>query len=456
MIQETRIVHLNRRYASRGDYVLYWMQASQRAECNHALEKAVTEANGLRLPLVVFFGITEEFPGANERHYFFMLQGLQEVKRDLEKRGIQMVIRRVSPDAGAIEMSKRAALLVTDRGYLRIQRAWRDHVAQSIKCPMLQVESDVVIPVEEVSGKEEYAARTIRPKIKRLLHDYLVPLKNNSILLDSLVMEFESFDISNVENAISRLNIDRSVKRVAGYDGGTIIANQRLELFLSEKLQHYNELRNDPSQDATSVLSAYLHFGQISPLYIALRVLERGGQGADALLEELIVRRELSMNYAFYNQDYDSLAGIPEWALRTLKKHVKDKREYTYSLEEVENAATHDPYWNAAQNEMMLTGRMHGYMRMYWGKKIIEWSRNPEEAFRTAVHLNDKYEMDGRDPNGFTGVAWCFGKHDRPWRERPIFGTVRYMSAEGLRRKFDIDAYVKKVERKKAESKKTS
>ncbi len=210
-------------------------------------------------------------------------------------------------------------------------------------------------------------------------------------------------------------------------------------------MDRYEELKNDPTKECVSNMSPFLHFGQISPLHIALRVSETDSPGKDAYLEELIVRRELSVNFVFYNKNYDAFEGLPEWAKKTLKEHEKDPREYVYTLEELENAETHDPYWNAAQREMTLRGKMHGYMRMYWGKKIIEWSRTPENAFKTAVYLNNKYELDGRGPNGFTGVAWCFGKHDRPWKERPIFGKIRYMNANGLKRKFDADGYVAKI-----------
>jgi deoxyribodipyrimidine photo-lyase len=206
-------------------------------------------------------------------------------------------------------------------------------------------------------------------------------------------------------------------------------------------------LRNDPTLDYLSHLSPYLHFGQISPLYIALKVIDTDSRGKEAFLEELIVRRELSMNFVFYNEKYDSFEAVPEWAKKTLKAHQKNKRQYTYSLEELETAQTHDAYWNAAQREMVGRGKMHGYMRMYWGKKIIEWSKTPEKAFQIALYLNNKYELDGRDPNGFTGVAWCFGKHDRPWGERPIFGNVRYMNDKGLKRKFDADRYVRMMSR---------
>jgi deoxyribodipyrimidine photo-lyase len=229
--------------------------------------------------------------------------------------------------------------------------------------------------------------------------------------------------------------------------GGTTEAKKRLRDFIKNKLDEYADLRNDPCLDATSNMSPYLHFGQISPLYIALKVMESEARGKESYLEELIVRRELSYNFVYYNNNYDKFSSLPPWAKNSLNCHARDKREYIYSLEEFEQAKTHDPYWNAAQKEMVLTGKMHGYMRMYWGKKILEWTRNPRQGFKMALYLNNKYELDGRDPNGFAGVAWCFGKHDRAWSERKVFGKIRYMNAAGLKRKFDADKYVERVDR---------
>jgi deoxyribodipyrimidine photo-lyase len=443
MIQKERIKSLNRKSISKGAYVLYWMQASQRAEYNHALEYAILEANELHQPVIVFFGITDHFPEGNERHYTFMLEGLRVVKQSLKEKGIQMVILHKSPESGAVQLAKMASLAIVDRGYLKIQKEWRNWAANRMDCPLIQVESDVIVPVEEASPKEEYAAATIRSKIHKKLRYFLVPLKEGDPIVPSLSMDFDSFDIEDIGKAISKLRIDRSIKKVTSFHGGAKEAQKHLQVFLETKLDRFPELRNDPTVDYLSHMSPYLHFGQISPLSIALKVSETGSPGAEAFLEELIVRRELSMNFVFYNEKYDSFEGAPEWAKKTLKAHQKDKRKYTYNLEELETAQTHDPYWNAAQKEMLFKGKMHGYMRMYWGKKIIEWSKTPEEAFRVALHLNNKYELDGRDPNGFTGVAWCFGKHDRPWGERPTFGNVRYMNDKGLKRKFDADEYVK-------------
>lgn len=445
MIQDSRIKYLSKHRVRRGDFVLYWMQASQRSEYNHALEYAVRRANELRKPLLVFFGLTGKFPRANLRHYFFMLQGLRQVKAALERRGIRLVIRKTSPESGAEEMGKRCSLVVVDRGYLRIQRRWRKRLAERAKCPVIQVESDVVVPIEEVSDKEEYAARTIRPRIKRLVADYLEPLVETEPAVASLDIEAESLDIEDIDGVLNGLGVDDSVTKVEDFQGGTSFAKRRFEHFLENKLDVYHEYRNDPNRDALSGMSPYLHFGQISPLYLALLASEQPGPGADAFLEELIVRRELSCNYTYYNPNYDQFEGLPQWSKMALEDHQSDPRPHLYSLEKLEGARTHDPYWNAAQEEMLLTGKMHGYLRMYWGKKILEWSKDPGEAFDRAIYLNDKYELDGRDPNSYAGVAWCFGKHDRPWSRRPVFGTVRSMTSGGLRRKFDPDAYVEKI-----------
>jgi deoxyribodipyrimidine photo-lyase len=228
--------------------------------------------------------------------------------------------------------------------------------------------------------------------------------------------------------------------------GGYSTAKHKLENFITYKLAHYDVDRNKPSLDATSGLSPYLHFGQMSPVYIAKQILlaDYSYDVKAVFLEELVVRRELSMNFCWYNPNYDSFAGLPDWAKNTLIDHAGDHRDVTYSYEQLENADTHDIYWNAAQQEMLVSGTMHNYMRMYWGKKILEWVPDPINAFEFALYLNNKYELDGRDPNSYAGIAWCFGKHDRPWATRAIFGTVRSMTASGLERKFDMKAYLMK------------
>jgi len=446
LIQRERVRPLNNENERSRDFVLYWMQAAQRAEDNHALEYAIDLANERGKPLVAFFGLTESFPEANARHYAFMLEGLAETARSLEKRGMQLAVRRGSPAEGAVRLARRADLVIVDRGYLRVEREWREAVARGINCPLIQVETNAVVPLEQASPKEEWAARTLRPKIRRQLEKYLVPLRARRIKRDSMGIRLDCFDIADAGRALGRLKIDRSVGRVAGFAGGTSEAKRRLSGFITHKLDLYPEARSDPNAGAVSGLSPYLHFGQISPLFIALEVLRSKRPAAAVYLEELIVRRELSLNFVQYNADYDRYAGVPPWAQKTLGEHEQDKRAAIYSPDELEGARTADPYWNAAQRELAATGTIHNYMRMYWGKRIIEWTRSSGEAFRTALYLNNKYAIDGRDPNSFAGVAWCFGRHDRAWPPRPVFGKVRSMTAAGLLRKFDIDAYVRKNE----------
>ena len=446
MIQSTRIKLLNDKPVQPGSFVLYWMQQSQRAEYNQALEVAIQQANALELPVVVLFGITDGYPEANERHYAFMLEGLAEVSRALTLRAIPFVVRKQSPELAAVEMAASAAILVVDRGYLRLQRQWRAYVAEHAPCQVMQVEADVIVPVETASNKEEYGARTLRPKIHKLLEEYLVPMEETELVCPYAGPAFDGLNIEDVDKVLASLDIDRTVPRVSAFRGGTQEAKRHLEDFIANRASNYDTGRNDPAQNGQSNMSAYLHFGQISPLYVALQIAAvHHDDGADAYLEEMIVRRELSMNFVTYSPSYDTIACLPEWALKTLKAHEKDPHPVQYSLSELESAQTDDIYWNAAQTEMLRTGKMHGYMRMYWGKKVLEWSATAEEGFNTLLHLNNKYFLCGRDANAYANVAWCFGKFDRPWALRPIFGNVRYMNANGLKHKFDMAGYLTRV-----------
>lgn len=435
MIDKERIKILNNKSInSNGKFVIYWMQASQRTEYNHALEYSIRRANELNKPLIVYFGITKSFPEANYRHYAFMIEGLKEVKQSLKKRNIKMIIELNNPDQGVIEISKDCVLLITDRGYLKKEIEWRNNVSNNINISFVQIETNVIVPIEEVSNKEEYSAATIRNKIHKQLDRYIKDFKYEIVENKSLVID-DNFNFDNIENYIE----DNSVLKSKYYIGGTKEAKKHLTNFIEYKMNKYGEIHNDPALDYQSNMSPYLHFGQISPLYIYKEV------NNDKYIEELLVRRELAINFIYYNQDYDSYKCIPEWAKKSLLKHKIDKREYLYNLDKLENGLTHDDYWNSAQKEMVITGKMHGYMRMYWGKKIIEWSNNPEEAYNVMVYLNNKYSIDGRDPNSYAGIAWCFGKHDRPWKERKIFGMVRYMNEEGLNRKFKMIEYITKI-----------
>ncbi len=463
-------VRLLKRSEPRGkSYILYWMQASVRSEYNHALEYAVYLANRESLPLLVTFALTDEFPEANLRHYWFLMEGLRELPEALALRGIHFSLLKGYPPAAAAYLAAAARAVVLDRGYLEIQRRWREELAETVSAPIYQVESEVVVPVEVASEKEEYTAATLRPKINRHLHRFLKPVETlplaeelrargpgllqgapvlpGEITFGQRLYRIEALDagaITSPEAVLEQLpGIDDSVAPVDWIRGGTSAAKETLRRFLDGGLEEYDEARNDPGREGQSNLSPYLHFGQISPVYIALEAQKRGGAGVGAFLEELIVRRELSMNFCFYNERYDSYDSLPEWARKSLSEHISDPRPYSYDVKTLEAAETDDPYWNAAQLEMVRSGKMHGYMRMYWGKKILEWADSPREGFRRALYLNNKYELDGRDPNSYAGVAWCFGKHDRGWPERPVFGKVRYMNANGLRRKFNrIDHYV--------------
>jgi deoxyribodipyrimidine photo-lyase len=435
----------------RASYVLYWMQQSQRAEHNPALEYAVQLANQHQRPLLVAFGLTSNYPEANARHYQFMLEGLADVSRSLHRRRIKFVVQQGHPPDVASQLAQNAVCVVCDRGYLRHQKAWRQALAVGTDRRVIQVEGDVVVPVNEVTDKREYAARTIRPKILRHLDQYLVALNTTAVQQDAAGLSVEGIDLSDVDALVASLNIDRSVSPNPDFHGGTSQARRILDRFLEERFSTYDKHRNQPQTDDVSHMSKYLHFGQISPVWLALRIQDtpshRGVRNRESFLEELIVRRELAINFCEFEPDYDHYRCLPDWARDTLERHRDDERPHRYTRTEVEDAQTHDRYWNAAMREMKVSGYMHNYMRMYWGKKILEWCNTPEYAFRTALELNNKYFIDGRDPNSYAGVAWIFGNHDRAWTERDVFGKVRYMAASGLERKCDIDGYVKKVER---------
>jgi deoxyribodipyrimidine photo-lyase len=448
IIQDTRIKLLNDREVVQGRYVLYWMQQSQRAEMNHALEYAVQEANRREQGVVVGFGLTDDYPEANLRHYAFMLDGLKETAQALNRRGIRFVLRCGSPPEVALQLGREASLIVCDRGYLGHQRAWRARVADRAHCRVVQVESDVVVPVEAASGKAEIGARTLRPRIHRQLADYLVNLPAVPVLRKTMDSDLRGLDPDDPGAILKRLKIDRRVGPVPRwFKAGTAEAKRRFGGFVKTRLERYAQSHNQPQTDDISHMSPYLHFGQISPLYLALQISNASAPRAakDAFLEELIVRRELACNFTHFTPNYDSYACLPNWAQQSLAEHCRDRHEHVYSAALLESADTHDPYWNAAMREMVCTGFMHNYMRMYWGKKILEWSRMPEEGFATTLALNNKYFLDGRDPNSYAGVAWVYGVHDRAWPSRPIFGKVRSMMASGLERKCDIHAYVRKV-----------
>jgi len=451
MIHPERLRDLNAEpIRVRGSYVVYWMQRAQRARYNHALEHAIRLANQQGLPLLAAFALTPRFPAGNRRSYAFMLEGLRQTQADLAARGIPLLLGRGEPPSILAELAAEAACVVTDRGYLRVERAWRRELARGLACRLVQVETDAVVPAEVTSNKEEYAARTIRPRIHRHLAAYLAPLEETPLErggLEHPLARAAPWDATAA--LLDDLDLPAEPRPVPSWRGGPDVARRLLDAFIADGLASYADDRNQPGSATTSGLSPYLHFGQISPLEVALRVRAQEAahpESAAAFLEELVVRRELAINMCLHHPAYDRIACLPDWARATLAEHAADPRPVAYSAAQLEAGRTHDPYWNAAQHEMRLTGKMHGYMRMYWGKKLLEWTPDPATGYDLAVALNDRYELDGRDPNGYAGVAWCFGKHDQAWKERPIFGKVRYMNARGLERKYDMAAYVERIE----------
>ncbi len=440
-------------------YVLYWMQQSQRIHFNHALDRAIQIANQKQLPLLILFVLTPGYKEANQRHYQFMLEGLKDVQTWGTKLGFNMVFKIGQPQEVLSQFLADAYALIMDQAYLKIPLKWRYDVIQYAKANNLNlwiemVDTDLIVPVHVASDKVEYGAYTIRPKLHRLLDEF-IDFKQLTVLNHHKALGITSdFNFDNLTKLMDQLGIDDSVQPNASFKGGYLEAMKHLNEFILNRLPHY-ESSSDPSTNYTSLLSPYLHFGQISSLEILQHLSLFKSQGRiedvvyEAYIEQLFVRRELAINYCYYNPGYDDFYRMTEpWAYETMKAHERDKRTYIYTLEDYVQYKTHDPYFNAAMKEMVETGFMHNYMRMYWAKKIIEWSPSFIEAYQTTLYLNNKYFIDGRDPNSYSGVAWCYGKHDRAWTERPIFGKLRYMNDKGLERKFDMQGYINKVDYK--------
>jgi deoxyribodipyrimidine photo-lyase len=432
-----------------GNAVVYWMQRAQRAVDNPALETAVQAANLLRKPVVVFFGLSPQGRRANLRHFHFLVEGLVETADRLRRGGIGFVVRR-QPNHCLLKFCEkvRPCLVIGDENPLRGAERRRQKVTVRLEAPFWTVDADVIVP-SVLLEKEHYAARTIRPKIRDQLDQFLVPVGNTHVHVPWKALR-SLYTLEPDTYLLEGLDIDRSVQPVSHLRGGTLHALRALKQFIGDALKGYARNRNHPELNETSQLSPYLHFGQISPHTVALAVQEADAPAVDkkAFLEELIVRRELAVNFVRFNPHYDSLESCEKWARRTLREHASDPRSYRYKEVSLENAETHDPLWNASQKQMVMTGWMHGYLRMYWAKKILQWTRSPEEALNICIRLNDRYELDGRDPNGYTGIAWAIGgKHDRAWGpERTVFGKIRYMSYESTSRKFDSKAYIQRIE----------
>lgn len=437
-----------------GRFVLYWAQMNRRVESNHALARAVELANELSLPVLYYEGLTCTYDYASDRMHAFILEGAPETARRLEGLGIGYCFhpRRGREDANEAlyRLAAEAACVVTDDYPAFIAARHNARVPERVKVSYEAVDSSCIVPMS-VLEKREYAAYTIRPKITRLLAEYLKPCPQSAVRRrwQGPAPEFHTpVGPQGIAGLMGECEIDHGVRPSLSYTGGRQAAEQALAHFLARNLRRYAREKNHPAAHATSDLSPYLHFGQISSLEVALaarRHAEEHRLIADDFLEELIVRRELAFNFARHTENPACLSNLPDWARQTLRKHAADHREPTYTLQQFELAGTHDALWNACQKELLLRGKIHGYYRMYWGKKIIEWSPTCQNALETMVYLHDRYALDGQDPNTYANILWCFGLHDRPWQERPVFGMIRYMSLEGMKRKTDVEAYLREI-----------
>ena len=428
-----------------GTCVVYWMQRAQRGIDNPALDVAVDAANRLRKPVVVFFAPVPFFPNANLRHYRFLNQGIPDIASALARRNIGFILRPF-PDHSLLHFCDevKPALVIGDENPMREPERWREIAARKLKVPLWTVDADVIVP-SKLLEKSRYAAHIIRPRLQSHLKTFLVASRNPQAHLAWK----KPNGIASLDPDIEITHgwpLDRSVSPASSWRGGTAEAFRLLREFVEHRLPGYGTQRNKPETDHTSRLSPYLHFGQISPITVALAVEKADAPKADkeAFLNQIITWRELAVNLVKFHPDYDSFECAEPWAHRSLAKHAGDTRPVLYTEKQLEQAETHDQLWNAAQMQMVNTGWMHNYVRMYWAKKILEWTRSPAEAHSISVYLNDKYELDGRDPNGYAGIAWAIlGKFDRPWFERPIFGQIRYMSGESTGKKFNSKEYIR-------------
>lgn len=422
------------------------MSRDQRAADNWALHFAQEYALRQRVPLAVVFCLLPVFGEATIRQYSFMLRGLAQTATRLLEVGIPFFLLEGCPTKTLPEFiaQQGIGMLITDFSPLRFRKEWVGILRSRISLPFWEVDTHNVIPVWQAWDKQEWSARTFRLKIGHLLSHYLVPfppLRKHPYPWTGAV------SIPDFDAIGERLSCDRSVPEIGHLAPGITAARETLNRFLTKGLERYAQQRNDPNAEAQSGLSPYLHFGQISAARVALEVLKQPeSKGREDFMDQLIVRRELAENFCEWNPHYDAWAGFPAWGRRELDRHRADLRPNIYSEDELELGLTGDPLWNAAQTEMVCRGTMPGYLRMYWAKKLLEWTVEPEEAHRIAIRFNDRYLLDGRDPNGYTGIAWSLGGlHDRPWNQRPVFGHIRWMSLAGAVRKFNLPAYIARV-----------
>lgn len=439
-INKNRVRKINDAPFQQGN-VLYWMSRDQRVDDNWALLTAQKIAGSNTV--TVIFNLVPQFQEATLRQYDFMLQGLVEVEQRLADYNIPLKILIGNPadTIPAVVNNENFSSVIVDFDPLNIKKQWKNEVLKKISVPVFEADANNIVPCWIASDKQEYAAYTIRKKIHRNLPEYLRNFPK--LIRQQSSEEFKN----NWQNIYNSLQINQTILPVKWLQPGEKAARRVLKEFIREKIHFYAKDRNDPNLDATSNLSPYLHFGQISAQRIALEInkCDASPENKEAFLEELIVRNELADNFCYYCENYDNTDGFSDWANKTIEAHKYDLREYVYALNTFESAETHDDLWNAAQKQLIKTGKMHGFMRMYWAKKILEWSPNVGEAMKTAIYLNDKYALDGRDPRGYTGIAWSIGGvHDRAWTEREVFGKIRYMNYNGCKRKFDVKRYIGK------------
>lgn len=442
-----------------GEFVLYWMQSTHRFEENWALRFAIIEADRLNKPLVIHQGLDPTYEHANDRIHSFILHNARELTRRAEAQGLhyQFVLRRRRDDDRRVvdRLAARAALVVTDRFPTCGIAERTQRFADRVNCRVVAIESHGVVPSGAID-KEEYAARTIRSKLQKLLPLALEPVEErgprrevSSALAASLrdTLAVDPLDVAGCDLSaeIARCEIDHAVAPAA-LVSGLPAARARLAAFCEGALADYTRRRSDPNDDdGTSRLSPYLHFGQISPAEVARAALASPHTAeAEKFIDELVTWRELALNFCLRNPDFGTLDALPEWVHKTMAKHADDPREATYTLEQFERAETHDELWNAAQRELQITGVMHNVVRMLWGKTLILWSAHYADALAWLVHLNNKYGLDGRDPSSYGGIQWCFGKFDRPFYNRPVMGVIRPMSIKRAREKWDADQYIER------------
>ncbi len=427
--------------------ILYWMQASPRLTDNLALSWATAQARQENRELAVLSILDPE-----ESHPYlarqFYEEGLAHTAQLLQEQGLTLVLVRGSTLPILTLATQNAGFVVLDRAYTQEQRHLRRELARVCPVPLVGVEDNVLVPVTSASPKEEWSAATFRPKFWRAVHNRSPEYSG-------------SWTVKDGGTKLAAHLVDHGVEFVKlrvlpGQLAGESAAQAQWQDFLARKLTRYG-LRNDPLQEVNSGLSPYLRFGFISPLTLfrdlqaeniskpSVAFVPAGTDPHAEFQDEVFVRRELSVNFLFYQPLYAHFEGLPAWAQATLQAHRQDPREALYREDEWDTAQTHDEVWNTCQLLLRTTGQMPGYLRMYWGKKFLEWSATPEEGFRTAVTLNNRWSLDGNDPNSWAGVAWCFGKHDRPWGERAVWGTIRSMKASGLKRKFDVDGWLSTI-----------